>query len=70
MQKPDYQRFKTNLKKQVEENPVISIGVFAAAATAAAKLMDANNDRRRTKTRAREIRLREDNAYTQRPRRK
>lgn len=70
MQKPNYDRFKTNLKKQVEENPVLSIGVFAAAATAVAKLIDANTERTRAKTHDREVRRREYNAYNNPPRRK
>jgi len=59
MQKPDYERFKTNLKRQVEENPVLSIGVFAAAATAVAKLVEASTERQRAKTWDREVRRRE-----------
>lgn len=59
MQKPDTAKFKQNLKRQVEENPVLSIGVFAAAATAVAKLMDANTERHRAKTHDREVRRRE-----------
>lgn len=49
------QNFIDNLKYQVEQNPVVAIGVAAAFVTASAKLMDANTQRSYAKTHAREI---------------
>lgn len=35
-------RFMTNLKEYVQENPIIAIGIGVAAVTAVAKLIDAS----------------------------
>lgn len=48
----------TKLKSQIEDNPLLAVGVFAAAATAASKLLNANSERKRTKIYDREIKRR------------
>lgn len=63
MKKPDIDKFKQNLKRQVEENPILAIGVFAATATAVSKLVNANSERRRVETWKRETARREYQTY-------
>lgn len=48
-----------NLKKQVEEQPLIALGVVSAALSGAAKLMNANTSRKNSKTWNREVKRRE-----------
>lgn len=48
-------KFVDNLKRQAEENPIVALGVGAAALTALSKLLDANTARVSAKTHAREI---------------
>jgi len=48
-------RFLTNLRRQAEENPVIAIGVGAAAVTALSKLLSASNENRNSKAWAKEV---------------
>ena len=49
----------TKLKQQVEENPLLAMGVVAALLTGASKLMNANTARANSKTWKREVRRRE-----------
>lgn len=44
-----------NLKRQIEEQPLIALGVVSAALTGAAKLMNANTARKNSKTWKREV---------------
>lgn len=48
-------RFYRNLKAQVEEHPMESIMIASIAATAAAKLMQSNANRRNSKTWEKEV---------------
>lgn len=48
-------RFYRNLKTQVEEHPMEAIMIASVAATAGAKLMQSNANRRNSKTWAREV---------------
>jgi hypothetical protein len=48
-------RFYNNLKRQVEENPILAIAAAAALLTATSKLMDANTARTAAKTHAKEV---------------
>ena len=43
------------LKSQVEENPLVAAGIFAAVLNGAAKLMQANTQRKNSKTWAKEV---------------
>lgn len=63
MKKPDIEKFKQNLKKQIEENPLLAIGIGAAAATSLAKLLDASTQKQRARTNSREIARREYQTY-------
>jgi hypothetical protein len=45
----------TNLKKQAEENPLLALGVFAAAATAGSKLMNTLVAAKNSRTYAKEV---------------
>lgn len=56
MKKPNFDF--SNLKHQAEEQPLIAVGVLAAALTAVSKLMDANTNRRSSKTWDREVQRR------------
>jgi len=48
-----------NLKRQVEEQPLIALGVVSAALSGAAKLMNANTARKNSKTWSKEVKRRE-----------
>lgn len=48
-------KFVENLKRQCEENPLVAVGVAAAALTAVAKLTQSANETRNSKTWAREV---------------
>lgn len=48
----------TNLKRQIEEQPLIALGVVSAALSGAAKLMNANSARRNSKTWKQEVKRR------------
>lgn len=57
MQKP---KFNTDpLRRQVEEQPLIAAGIGIALLNGVAKLMQANTDRKRSKTWKREVVRRE-----------
>lgn len=43
------------LKRSAEENPLLTIGVFGAALTGLAKLMNANTSRQNAKTWKKEV---------------
>lgn len=45
----------TNLKRQVEEQPLIALGVVSAALSGVAKLMNANTTRKNSKTWKKEV---------------
>lgn len=45
----------TNLKKQIEENPLIAAGIGAALLTGASRLMNANTARKNSKTWKKEV---------------
>jgi hypothetical protein len=45
----------TKLKKQVEENPLLAAGIFAGVLTGASKLMNANTQRKNSKTWKKEV---------------
>lgn len=49
----------TNLKRQVEENPLIAAGIGAGLLSGAAKLLNASTNRRNSKTWKREVKRRE-----------
>jgi hypothetical protein len=49
----------TKLKEQVEDAPLVAAAIGAALLGGAAKLMQANTDRKRAKTFAREVSRRE-----------
>lgn len=51
----------TQLKAQIEQNPLVAAGIGAALLTGAAKLMNANNGRRNSKTWAKEVKRRSEN---------
>jgi len=57
MKKPNFDT--TNLKRQVEEQPLIALGVASAALSGVAKLMNANTQRKNSKTWNREVKRRE-----------
>jgi hypothetical protein len=48
-------RFIDNLKRQAEENPVLTMFAAAAVITATTKLMQANTDRAKAQTHAKEV---------------
>ena len=48
-------RFIDNLKRQAEENPILALGVTAAVATAASKLLHTMTEARNSKTWAKEV---------------
>jgi hypothetical protein len=54
----------TRLKAQIEENPLVAAGIGAALLTGAAKLMNANTQRKNSKTWDREVRRRERTSRT------
>lgn len=49
------QKFVNNLKRQIEENPLVALGVAVALITATSKLMDANTARSAARTHALEV---------------
>lgn len=55
-------QFFTNLKKQAEENPVVALGVAAAAITAGAKLLDTVTAISNSRTHKKEVNRRIKNA--------
>lgn len=57
MQKPKFDT--TNLKRQIEEQPLIAAGIGVAILNGAAKLMQANTQRKNSKTWHREVVRRE-----------
>lgn len=59
MKKPNFNFDTTNLKRQIEEQPLIALGVASAALSGAAKLLNANTNRRNSKTWNREVKRRE-----------
>ena len=48
-------KFLANLQTQTENNPVVAIGVGAAALTAVTKFISVLNDRRATRVWAKEV---------------
>ena len=48
-------RFLENLRRQAEENPILALGVGAAVATAASKLLHSATETRNSKTWAKEV---------------
>lgn len=52
----------TNLKHQVEENPLLAAGIGAGLLTGAAKLLNAVSASRNSKTWKREVKRREKNS--------
>ena len=48
-------RYIDNFKKQAEENPLLALGVGAAALTAVTKLIQAGTERRNSKTWEKEV---------------
>lgn len=48
----------TNLKRQIEEQPLIALGLASAALSGVAKLMNAETARRNSKTWKREVQRR------------
>jgi hypothetical protein len=57
MKKPNFDF--APLKRQIEEQPLIAAGIGIAALNGVAKLMQANNDRKNSKTWKREVIRRE-----------
>jgi len=49
------QKFIDNLKRQAEENPILALGVTAAVATAASKLVHTMSEARNSRTWAKEV---------------
>lgn len=49
----------TNLKRQIQENPIVAMGVGAALLNGAAKLMNANTARKNSKTWKQEVNRRD-----------
>lgn len=49
----------TKLKEQVEDNPLIAAGIGVALLNGAAKLLNANTNRKNSKTWSREVKRRE-----------
>lgn len=60
MKKPNFDT--TNLKRQVEEQPLIAVGIGAALLSGAAKLLNASTARKNSKTWRREVKRREKNS--------
>lgn len=48
-------RFTDNLKNQVEDNPMLAVGVGAAAVTALSRLLKASTEHRNSKTWKKEV---------------
>lgn len=48
-------KYIDNLKRQAEENPLVALAVAGAVVTAAAKLMQANTERKNSNTWAKEV---------------
>lgn len=59
MKKPNFDT--TKLKEQIEDNPLVAAGIGAALLNGAAKLMNANTNRKNSKTWSREVKRRERN---------
>lgn len=55
MEKIKQNRFYQNLKTQVEEHPMESIAIAGATALAVAKVMQANTERKNSKTWKKEV---------------
>ena len=51
----------TNLKRQVEDQPLLAAGIAAALLSGAAKLLNANTGRKNSNTWRREVKRREKN---------
>jgi len=51
----------TNLKRQIQEQPLVAAGIGAALLSGAAKLLNANTGRKNAKTWRREVKRREKN---------
>lgn len=49
----------TKAKKQIEENPLVAMGIGAAVLSGLARLMNANTNRKNSKTWAKEVKRRE-----------
>jgi hypothetical protein len=60
MKKPNFDA--TNLKRQVEDQPLIAAGIAAALLSGAAKLINANSTRKNSNTWRREVKRREKNS--------
>lgn len=60
MKKPSFDT--TKLKSQIEENPLVAAGIGAALLSGAAKLMNANSNRKNSVTWRREVKRREKNS--------
>jgi len=52
----------TNLKRQVEDQPLLAAGIAAALLSGAAKLLNANTGRKNSNTWRREVKRREKNS--------
>lgn len=52
----------TNLKRQVEDQPLLAGGLVVAALATVSKVMNANTARRNSKTWSREVKRREKNS--------
>lgn len=52
----------TKLRQQIEENPLVAAGIGAALLNGAAKLMNANTQRKNSKTWKREVARRDRNS--------
>jgi len=48
-------RFLENLRRQAEENPILALGVGAAAVTAVSKLIHVGTERKNSTTWAKEV---------------
>jgi hypothetical protein len=60
VKKPNFDT--TALKKQVEDQPLIALGIVAALLSGGAKMMNANTGRKYQKTWKREVKRREKNS--------
>lgn len=63
--KEDAKRFVEKLKRQAQENPLLTIAVAAMFVTATSKLMEANTQRTYAKAHAKEIDRRVYKSYNQ-----
>lgn len=61
----DVKRFLDNLGRQVEENPLLALGIATAAAAAATKLMQASAEQRNSRSWAKEVDRRRMKSLTQ-----